>query len=326
MKKVFITGVAGFIGFHTAKKFLNNDFYVVGIDDLNNHYDKKMKIKRIENLKNNFKDKFQFYKTDILDKTKIEKLLKKDYDLIINLCARAGVRYSVVNPFIYFQTNTIGVINILEIMKKFKIETTLIQASTSSVYGNNNKVPFNENDKVDFPLSPYAASKKASEEICFTYHYLYNLNILVFRFFTVYGTFGRPDMSIFRFIKWIAEDEPLILYGDGEQERDFTYVDDIANAIFLALNFKGFDIINLGNDNPVKLNYVINQIENLLNKKAKINKFPAHPADVKRTCADIQKAKKILNWEPKTRIEEGLKIITDWYLTERDWVKKIKLD
>ena len=186
-------------------------------------------------------------------------------------------------------------------------------------------MPFDENDKVDFPLSPYAASKKASEEICYTYHYLYGINVLVFRFFTVYGTYGRPDMSVFRFIRWINEGENLILYGDGKQERDFTYVEDIANAIYSGINFTGYEIINLGNDNPVKINFIIKTIEQLLSKKAKIKKLPRHPADILRTCAKIKKAKEILSWNPKTDITKGLKIVVDWYLKEKDWVKDVNL-
>jgi len=324
MKKVLITGAAGFIGFHTVKKFIENNYYVVGIDDINNHYDPLIKKKRIEKLKKKYKEKFEFKKINIINKKKIDLLLKEKYDLIINLAARAGVRNSLKNPWIYYQTNTIGVLNILEAIRDYQPDTLLIQASTSSVYGDN-KVPFDENDRVDFPLSPYAASKKASEEICYTYHYLYGINVLAFRFFTVYGTYGRPDMSVFRFVRWIDEGENLILYGDGEQERDFTYVDDIVEAIYKGKNFKGYNIINLGNDRPVKINYIIKNIENLLGKKAKIRRIARHPADILKTWAKIKKAQKILNWTPQIEIEKGIKIVVEWYLNEKDWVRKVKI-
>ncbi|MBU1076186.1 MAG: GDP-mannose 4,6-dehydratase [Spirochaetes bacterium] len=325
MKKVLITGAAGFIGFHTVIRLIKEGFQVTGIDDINDHYDPFIKRKRLEYLKNNFNDSFRFQKLDIRFKKKVEDFLKKDdYHAVVNLAARAGVRNSIINPWLYYETNTVGVLNILEGLKRFQPEALLIQASTSSVYGDN-KVPFNESDRVDHPVSQYAASKKASEELCYTYHYLDKLNILIFRFFTVYGTFGRPDMSVFRFIRWIDEEKELMLYGDGSQERDFTYVDDIVEAIFKGINFKGYDIVNLGNDNPVKINSVIRVIEDTLNKKAKIRNHTRHPADILRTCAKIEKADKILGWKPKVKIEKGLEMILDWYKENKDWVKKVKL-
>ena len=179
--------------------------------------------------------------------------------------------------------------------------------------------------ETNLPLSPYAASKKACEELCYSYHYLYNINILVFRFFTVYGTYGRPDLSIFRFIKWIDEQEPLILYGDGNQERDFTYVGDITEALYKSTGFKGYEILNLGNNKPVKINKAIRIIEKYFNKKAIIRKSKQHIADIPKTCANIQKAKRILKWQPETRIETGLKTILDWYAKEKKWIKKVKV-
>ncbi len=325
MDKILLTGAAGFIGFHTACRFIKQGFKVIGIDDMNDHYDPIIKEKRLEYLKNNFKKEFEYRKIDIRDKNEVYQLLKDEkYSAVINLAARAGVRESVINPWIYFATNTIGVINLLEGIKKYQPKTLLIQASTSSVYGNN-KVPFREDDRVDDPLSPYAASKKASEEVCYTYHYLSGINILIFRFFTVYGTFGRPDMSIFRFIRWIDEGSELLLYGDGRQERDFTYVEDITNAIYKGINFKGYEIINLGNDNPVKINTIIKEIEDYFKKKAKIKNDSPHPADIFKTCAKIKKAKKILDWTPVTGIDEGLKKVLEWYIKEKEWVSKVKV-
>ncbi len=325
MKEVLLTGTAGFIGFHTAIKFIKEGYKVTGVDDINDHYDPMIKEKRLKHLQENYKDFFDFHKIDIRDKSKVDSILKeKKYDAVINLAARAGVRNSVVNPWVYYDTNTIGVLNILNSMKEYQPNALLIQASTSSVYGNN-EVPFREDDRVDKPLSPYSASKKAAEEICYTYNYLSGINVLIFRFFTVYGTYGRPDMSIFRFIKWIDEEAELKLYGDGSQERDFTYVEDIANAIYKGLGFKGYDIINLGNDNPTKINTVIQEIEKNLNKKVKITSLDRHPADILYTCAKIEKAKKILNWEPDTKIDQGLKVVIDWYLKEKEWVKDINI-
>ncbi len=325
MKEILLTGCAGFIGFHTIIKLIKEGYKVIGIDDMNNHYDPLIKKKRLKYLNESFKDLFEFNKIDIRDKSKVDKLIKRNkFKAIINLAARAGVRGSVLDPWVYFETNTIGVLNILNSMKKYQPDTLLIQASTSSVYGDNS-VPFREDDRVDHPLSPYAASKKASEELCYTYHYLSGINVLIFRFFTVYGTYGRPDMCIFRFIKWIDEGSELLLYGDGRQERDFTYVEDIADAIFKGMSFSGYDIINLGNDNPVKINIIINEIENYLNKKAQITSLPRHPADILLTCAKIEKAGKILKWQPSTEINKGLRIVLDWYLKERNWVKNIKV-
>ncbi len=293
MDKILITGAAGFIGFHTVLKFIKQGFEIIGIDDMNDHYDPALKKKRLKYLKNNCGNLFIFKKIDIRNKKKMNRLLKKNkYKCIINLAARAGVRNSIINPYIYFNTNTIGILNLLEGIKKYQKETLLIQASTSSVYGSN-KVPFQEDDKVDNPLSPYAASKKASEELCYTYHYLNKLNILIFRFFTVFGTYGRPELSIFRFIKWIDQAIELKLYGTGEQERDFTYVEDIANAIYKGINYKGYDIINLGNNKPVKINTIIRIIEDFFSKKAIIKQLPPHPADIFKTRAKIKKAKKI---------------------------------
>lgn len=326
MKKILVTGSAGFIGFHTVVRLIKEGYKVMGIDDMNNHYDPLLKQKRLDFLKSHYKDSFQFQKLDIRNKKKIKNLLKKEtYHAVINLAARPGVRASIINPWVYFETNTIGVLNLMEGIKTYQPKTLLIQASTSSVYGDN-KVPFNEDDRVDHPLSPYASSKKASEELCFTYHYLYNINVMVFRFFTVYGPYGRPDMGVFRFIKWIDQYEELRLYGDGNQKRDFTYVGDITEAIIKALDFKGYQIINLGNDSPVSINKLINQIEKLLDKRAKIKYLPRHPADLLDTCAKIEKAKRILKWYPKIKIDEGIKLVVDWYKNEEKWVKNIRVD
>lgn len=324
MEKILITGCAGFIGFHAVQKFAREGFRVLGVDDLNDHYDPLIKRMRLKYLQKNLGSSFIFKRTDIRDKRKVDGLIKKEkFRAVVNLAARAGVRNSVIDPWIYYQTNTIGVINILQALKEHQPSALLVQASTSSVYGDH-EVPFREDDRVDHPLSPYAASKKASEEICYTYHYLYGMNVLVFRFFTVYGTFGRPDMCIFRFTKWIDEGKELILFGDGNQERDFTFVEDIVQAIFLALGFKGYDIVNLGNDSPTKINEVIRTIEERFSRKARIKNLPRHSADIMRTCAKIEKARRVLNWEPKTGIAKGLDIVLDWYQKEKSWLRKVR--
>lgn len=326
MNRILVTGSAGFIGFHTVMKLIKEGIDVLGIDDINDHYDPLIKHKRLNYLNKNFKNNFEFKKHDIRRQDQIKLLLKKEkFKAIINLAARAGVRNSLINPKIYYETNTGGVLNILNALKEYQTETTFLQASSSSIYGDN-EVPFKEEDKVDHPMSPYAATKKASEEICYTYHYLYKINTLIFRFFTVYGTYGRPDMSYFKFIKCIDESKELILYGDGTQERDFTFVEDIVEALLKGINFKGYEIINLGNDNPIKINTIIQEIENNLGKKAIIKNLPLHPADIFRTCAKIERAKKILNWQPVTNIEQGLKIVVDWYKKEKKWLKKVKTD
>ncbi len=327
MERILITGVCGFIGYHTAIRFLQEGFNVVGIDNLNSHYDPMLKYKRLEILNNNFKNNFRFFKIDITKKHLVENLFKKEkYKIVVNLAARAGVRNSLIKPLIYYKTNVIGVLNLLESIKKYSPETLFIHSSSSSVYGNNRKVPFSEDNKVDNPISPYAASKKASEELCYTYFYLYNINMLVFRFFTVYGPYGRPDMAYFKFIKLIAENKPIHLYGDGTQKRDFTYVDDIVNGIYKGRNFRGFEIINLGNNTPIKINKLINIIETKLNRKARIINSDLPPEDMKITYANIEKAKKILNWKPEIKIEDGIDITIKWYIKNQNWLEKIKLN
>ena len=242
-------------------------------------------------------------------------------DAVINLAARAGVRYSVEDPWGYYETNVTGTLNLLELCREQGIKKFAL-SSTSSVYADGER-PFREDALTDHPKSPYAASKKAAELLCHTYHYLHGLDVSILRYFTVYGPAGRPDMSIFRFIRWIAEGEPLVLYGDGSQERDFTFVEDIAEGTVAALNPLGFEVINLGSDHPVTIRKVIEDVEALLEKKAKIEQQPAHSADVAATWADNTKARNLLLWKPKTPFHEGLKRSVDWYQENRDWARKI---
>ncbi len=311
--RIIVTGCAGFIGWKVSEMLLDFGKEVIGIDNLNDAYDVRLKEWRLNQLLP--RDKFKFYKLDISQKETIfdffNQINANSGDAIINLAARAGVRQSLENPWVYYETNAIGTLNLLECCKNRGIKKFVL-ASTSSLYGNHNKIPFSEDDDTNRPLSPYAASKKAAETLCFTYHHLYGLDITVFRYFTVYGPAGRPDMSIFRFIKWILEDHPLIIYGDGSQSRDFTYVDDIARGTILGLKSLGYEIINLGSDSPYSLIEIINIIENLTGKNAIIQYEPFHNADVGKTWADINKAKSLLAWRVEHNIKCGLKDAIIW--------------
>ena len=305
MKKVLVTGVAGFIAAETAKQLLESGVEVIGIDNLNDYYDVRLKEFRLEGL-TDYKN-FTFKKIDIEDKEALKSLFSDhQFDVVFNLAARAGVRYSMENPGIYMTTNAMGTLNILDQMRDFKVKK-LVLASTSSLYAGQ-KMPFTEDLAVNTPISPYAASKKAAEVMAYSYHYLYGIDVSVVRYFTVYGPAGRPDMSIFRFVRWIKEGQAIELFGDGTQSRDFTYVDDIARGTILAAKEVGYEIINLGGgQNPISLQTIIGNLEKLIGKKAVIKNFDFHKADVKETWADISKAERILGWKPGVTIEEGLK-------------------
>jgi nucleoside-diphosphate-sugar epimerase len=323
MKTVLLTGAAGFIGWKTAEFLLKEGYKVIGVDNLNNYYDVRLKEYRKKDLEKY--ENFKFYPVDIENLQALE-ILFNDYkfDVVINLAARAGVRYSMINPYVYMTTNANGTLNLLDLMKKYGVKK-LVLASTSSLYAGQ-PMPFKEDLPVNTPISPYASSKKAAEVMAYTYHYLYGIDVSVVRYFTVYGPAGRPDMSIFRFIKWIDEGKPIILYGDGSQSRDFTYVDDIASGTILATKELGYEIINLGGGkNPISLKRVIETIEAHLGKKAVIDYRPFHKADLKETWADITKAKNLLGWEPKVSFEEGIKKTVDWYLENRDWLKDVEV-
>ncbi len=323
MENILLTGAAGFIGWKTGELLLERGFNVIGVDNMNDYYDVKLKEWRLKQLQKY--ENFKFYDLDIENLGALKVLFEDNpIDAVINLAARAGVRYSIVNPHVYLSTNAQGTLNLLEVMKEHNIKK-MVLASTSSLYAGQ-PMPFKEDLPVNTPISPYAASKKAAEVMSYTYHYLYGMDITVVRYFTVYGPAGRPDMSIFRFIKWIDEGHPIELYGDGSQSRDFTYVDDIAEGTIKALKEVGYEIINLGGGkNPISLNYVIKKIEEYLGKKAKIEYKPFHKADLKETWADITKAELILGWKPKVSFDEGLKRTIDWYIQNRDWLKDIKL-
>lgn len=316
--RVLVTGCAGFIGWKVSELLLQNEHTVIGIDNLNSTYDVRLKRWRLSQLEP--KSGFAFHHADITDLGAIAGVVHKGgFDGVINLAARAGVRQSLDDPWEYYQTNLIGTLNLLESCRQEGV-SKFVLSSTSSVYGEGRR-PFTEDGPTDSPLSPYAASKKAAEVTCYTYHQLHGLDVTILRYFTVYGPAGRPDMSVFRFIKQIAEDEPLTLYGDGSQERDFTYVGDVARGTLAALKPMGFEVINLGSNRPVVLRQVIGLIEEALGKKARIDSSPRHPTDALATWARIDKAKRLLDWEPQVPFAEGLFQTIEWYKQNRDWVK-----
>jgi len=316
-----VTGSAGFIGWRITKKLLERDDSVIGVDNMNTYYDPRMKEWRLQTLRG-FKN-FTFIKEDITNYEALEQLFKShSFDAIINLAARAGVRASLENPWIYYDTNVTGTLDLLECCRRHGVNKFVL-ASTSSLYGADNPLPFLEDANTDRPLSPYAASKKAAEVLCSTYHYLYGIDVTVVRYFTVYGPAGRPDMSLFRFVKWISEGQPVVVYGDGKQERDFTFVDDIARGTLAALKPMGYEVINLGSDKPIVLIEALRLVEELLGKKANIEFMPRHPSDVLATWAGISKAEKLLNWRPETPFEEGLRQLVAWYRENLTWVSDI---
>ncbi len=241
---------------------------------------------------------------------------------MINLAARAGVRPSVENPWVYFQTNADGTLNLLDLCRRYGVKKFVL-ASTSSLYGANNKIPFHEADDTSRPLSPYAASKKAAEAIAYTYHHLHQLDVTVLRYFTVYGPAGRPDMSIFRFVHRISEGMPITVFGDGTQQRDFTYVEDVARGTIAAIQPAGFEVINLGGDKPVELNAIIAEIAHLVGREPQIVRRPSHPADVHATWASIEKARSLLKWSPTVPWQEGLRRCVDSYRENRDLAQSV---
>jgi UDP-glucuronate 4-epimerase len=308
--KILVTGGAGFIGFHVAGALIERGDEVVVVDNLSDYYDVQLKKDRLRQLG----DKIGFYQVDISDFESLKKVfLENKFDKVCHLAAQAGVRYSLINPFAYERTNSLGTLNILELMKEFKVKD-LVFASSSSVYGGNEKIPFSVEDPVDSPVSLYAATKKHNELMAHVYHKLYGLNCFGLRFFTVYGPFGRPDMALFKFTKAILNDKPIDVYNYGDHERDFTYITDIVSGVLAALDkIKGFEILNLGNNNRISLRYFISRIEKELGREAKKNMLPMQIGDVHKTFADIEKTREVLGWEPKIKIEEGIKEFIEWY-------------
>lgn len=315
--KILITGCAGFIGFHLSQLFLSQkNINVFGIDNLNHYYDVSLKKDRLKILKDN--KKFIFKKIDLIEEQKLDRVFKKNkFDIVINLAAQAGVRNSIINPKDYLESNLIGFFNIINLSRIHKIKH-FIFASTSSVYGDSTNFPLKENDDTDKPLSFYAATKKSNEVIAYSYSKIYELPTTGLRFFTVYGPYGRPDMSLFKFVKSIKNNKNIELFNFGKHLRDFTYVDDVTKSILKILKKKSknnipHQILNIGSNNPIKLKFFLKTIEKYLNKKAKIKYLPLQKGDVYKTHANIRKLQKISNFTPKTSVESGVKNFVDWF-------------
>ena len=328
--KILITGAAGFIGFHLSKLLLDNDYEVIGIDNLNDYYDPNLKKDRLEILGKN--NNFIFHKIDLKDKTEVDKTFetyKPDY--VINLAAQAGVRYSLKNPYAYVDSNLIGFMNILEACRNYPVKH-LIYASSSSVYGGNKVAPFSTSHNVDHPVSLYAATKKSNELMAHTYSHLYKIPTTGLRFFTVYGPWGRPDMAYFSFTKNIIEGKPIKVFNYGNMERDFTYIDDIVEGVYklldvipkpnpdwdetkddISTSFAPYKIYNIGNNQPVQLMKFINILEEKIGKKAEKIYMDMQPGDVLRTYADVSDLEKDIGFKPSTSIEEGLEKFVAWY-------------
>jgi UDP-glucuronate 4-epimerase len=314
--KALVTGAAGFIGSHLSERLLNDGLMVVGLDNFDDFYDPRIKRRNIEGC---FKNKnFQLVEADIRDSAAMDKTVGGGIEIIVHLAARAGVRPSIEKPLLYADVNINGTMVLLEAAKKHKVNK-FIFGSSSSVYGNNKKIPFSENDNVDFPISPYAATKKACELICHTYHHLYGISITPLRFFTVYGPRQRPDLAIHKFAKLIEQGKPIPVYGDGSMMRDFTYIDDIIDGTVAAIkqlvarhSGHGFSIYNLGESRPISVNDLIAEIEKALGKKAVKKYLSPQPGDVERTYADVTKAVNELGYKPDTTIQAGLAKFVQW--------------
>ncbi|MCS6906460.1 MAG: GDP-mannose 4,6-dehydratase [Anaerolineales bacterium] len=324
MSDYLITGVAGFIGAMVAERLLNDGHTVYGVDNLNDAYDVRLKDYRLRKLL--AYPNFTFERMDIGEPEAVRALFAKmpanGWQAVINLAARAGVRQSLLDPWVYYQTNLTGTLNLLEACRQHGIKKFLL-ASTSSVYGADAPLPTPEDASSDHPLQPYAASKKAAEVLCHTYHYLYGLDITVVRYFTVYGPAGRPDMVMFRFVQGIMEGKPVTIYGDGTQSRGFTYVDDIAEGTILALQPLGYEILNLGGHETIRIVELLTLFEQLTGKRAQVIYAPAHPADMYANWADTRKAQARLGWQPKVGLQEGVKSLVEWYLRERAWASQV---
>ena len=323
MKHVLVTGAAGFIASRICEFLLDDGIEVTGIDILNDIYDRRLKEYRLNKLTG--REGFHFSKTDITDFEALEKLFTDSkFDACINIAGIPGVRLSMKDPWLYLETNTKGTLNLLESCRRHDTQK-FIQASTSSIYGENAPYPTDETASSDRPLQPYSASKKGAEAECHAYHYLYDLDVTIFRFFTVYGPAGRPDMAIYRFVKWISEGEPIRLNGDGEQTRGFTYVDDIARGCVAGLKPVGYEIMNLGGHESISINGLIHKLEEIIGKPAVIEHQPVVKADMLANLADISKARRLLNWEPEVSLDEGLRRTVAWYQAEREFLKDIRI-
>lgn len=333
MKKVLITGAAGFIGFHLCKKLIEANFDVFGIDNLNAYYDVRLKLDRLRELGVNVSSEdfmrqvkvnsthanFHFWQLDLVDENRLSDLFSEyAFDIVVNLAAQAGVRYSIDNPKVYVQSNVVGFTNLLEVCRRHHTKH-LIYASSSSVYGDSNSVPFKENDRVDHPISLYAATKKSNELMAHVYSHLYGLKTTGLRFFTVYGPWGRPDMAPFLFTKAIVDGKPIKVFNEGNLKRDFTYIDDIIEGVFKVVNDRkkteNYSIYNIGNSKPESVLDFIKYIETYLGKEAIKTMMPMQPGDVHQTYADTTDLKEHFDYRPKVSLKDGLKEFVNWYKT-----------
>lgn len=323
MATYLVTGAAGFIAARTAGMLLDAGHTVVGFDNLNDYYDIRLKEHRLAALK--ARPGFTFIRGDIENEAELAPLFAAHrFDAVLNLAARAGVRPSIAQPRQYFATNVDGTLNVLEAMRRHRVKKFVL-ASSSSLYAGQ-AMPFHEDLAVNTPLSPYAASKKSAEMLAYSYHHLHGFDCSILRFFTVYGPASRPDMGLLRFTSQIDRGQPIELFGDGSQSRDFTHVDDIARGTVASLKPLGHEIINLGGGrNPVTIASIIAKLENLLGKKAVIERKPFHPADLKETWADISKAGQVLGWQPQVALDDGLRDSVAWYRANQDWLRQLAL-
>ena len=321
MNTYLVTGGAGFIGSTLSERLLKEGNKVVVIDNFCDFYDEKIKENNIKDLLKN--DNFKLYRKDIRDREALKEIFdNNNINIVMHLAAMAGVRPSIENPILYQEVNCMGTQNILEEMKSHHVKN-LVMASSSSVYGNCKEVPFREDMVVDFAISPYAATKKANEVMTHVYHKLFDMNVIMLRFFTVYGPKQRPDLAINKFTRLMLEDKEIPMFGDGTTSRDYTYIDDIVDGIIKSCNYcmnkeDVYEILNLGNSSPVSLKEMIETIGRVLGKKPQIKQLQMQPGDVERTYADLSKAKKILNYEPQILFEDGIKMFIDWYKDNRN--------
>jgi UDP-glucuronate 4-epimerase len=320
MAHYLVTGAAGFIGARTSEILIQDGHTVTGIDNMNDAYDVRMKeyrLRRLQAMKG-----FTFHKLDISEKATIEPFKGQKFDGVINLAARAGVRFSVDDPWTFVQSNVIGTLNMLELCKQTGTKKFIL-ASTSSIYGEDPPYPTPESASSSEPLQPYAASKKGAEAMCHAYHHLYGIDISVVRYFTVYGPAGRPDLALFRFVQWVSEGRPVRVNGDGEQSRGFTFIDDIARGTILALKPVGYEVINLGGHEVITINNLIKLIEDVIGKKAIVQNDPPNLADMRSNWADVSKAGQLLGWEPQYDMRAGVEKLVEWYNAEREWAKNV---
>ncbi len=323
MTHYLVTGAAGFIGARTTEILIGQGHTVVGVDNMNDAYDVRIKEYRLKKLQK--LTGFDFVRADISEREILNRksaIVNRKFDAVINLAARAGVRFSVENPWVFLESNVMGTLNMLELCRQTGCPKFLL-ASTSSIYGANPPYPTPETASSSEPLQPYAASKKGAEVLAHSYHYLYNIDVSVVRYFTVYGPAGRPDLAIFRFVQWISEGRPVLVNGDGKQSRGFTFVDDIARGTIAALKPMGYEIINLGGHEVITINELITLTENLVGKKANVQYDPPNLADMFTNWADVSKAREMLGWQPQFTLREGIGQLIAWYRAERAWAKDI---